>query len=144
MFWPILEAITRELENCGDLTNLQEEWEERLRAQFGAQVPVNVVANDREVVVSAELAGVDPAAIKVTVEGRLLTLEGEREEAPATTDDDMVIRQERSTGPFRRQIRLPFDVRAGAVKARHRQGVLTVTLPRTDAEQAHTVDVEAE
>lgn len=143
MFWPILEAITRELESCGDLSKLQEEWEERLRAQFGAQVPVNVHSNDREVVVSAELAGVKPEAIKVTVEGRILTLEGERETEPLG-EEDVCVRRERSTGSFRRQIRLPFDVNADQVKARHQQGVLTVSLPRKDGGQARSIRVEAE
>ena len=143
MFWPILEAITRELESCGDLSKVQEEWEERLRAQFGAQVPVNVHTNDREAIVSAELAGVKPEAMKVTVEGRVLTLEGERQ-AEELGPDSVTIRQERSTGHFRRQVRLPFEVSADRVTARHHQGVLTVTLPRADGGPARSIRVEAD
>ena len=102
--------------------------------------PVNVHGTEDEVVVSAELPGVDPDKLDVTVEGRVLTLSGERP-APAGDDKQVVYRQERSTGAFMRTVRLPFDVNNEQIAARYEHGILHITLPRSEATKPRRIQI---
>ena len=74
------------------------------------------------------LAGADPDALDVAVEGHVLRVSGERPGIP----DDAARRfaRERSTGSFSRSLELPAPVDAEHVEARYRDGVLHVTLPK--------------
>ncbi len=143
MFWPIFEALTKELESHGDLNRWQEDLEERVRSQFGLQPPVNVYGNDAQVVVTAELPGVAAEDIHIGVENRVLTLDGERK-APELGEEDAYLKQERSHGKFERKVRLPFDVDVDKIVARQVQGVLTVTLPRAESSKPHNINVESD
>jgi len=84
--------------------------------------------------VRADMPGADKATIKVMVEGRLLTISGERTAVNETKDNDKVVRSERSMAEFVRGIELPGPVKANAVSAKYDNGVLTLNLPK--AEQA--------
>ena len=89
---------------------------------------VDVREDEKTVTVRADLPGVDAKEIKVTVEGDVLTLEGERvKEEKGTEDKTRWI--ERFHGSFRRSIRLPAEVDGEAVKASHKNGVLEITCP---------------
>ncbi|MCX7818320.1 MAG: Hsp20/alpha crystallin family protein [Kiritimatiellae bacterium] len=104
---------------------------------------MNAKADDESAVVQVELPGVDPASVKVSVAGDVLTIEGERPSAIPDTAKE-VHRQERATGSFARSLRLPWEVEADKVTASHKNGVLTVTLPRREATKPRTVAVTAE
>ena len=143
MFWPIIEALTKELESHGDFSRWQEDLEERVRSQFGLQPPVNVYGNDHQVVVTAELPGVIAEDIHISVDNQVLTLEGERK-APDLGEEDAYLKQERSHGKFERKIRLPFEVDVEKIVARQVQGVLTVTLPRAESSKPHSIKVESD
>ena len=90
---------------------------------------VNVWTGDDDVVVTAEVPGVDPEGIQLSVVRDTVTLEGERK-APEWGEEATCDRLERTHGRFSRSIRLPYEVEAGEVKAEARHGILTVTLPR--------------
>lgn len=104
---------------------------------------MNARADDEQAVVQVELPGVDPASVKVSVAGDVLTIEGER---PSVVPDSAkeVHRQERPTGPFARSLRLPWEVEADKVTATHKNGILTVKLPRREATKPRAVAVTAE
>jgi HSP20 family protein len=53
-------------------------------------------------------------------------------------------RQERSFGPFRRSIMLPFQVEADKVEASYEKGVLQLTLPRAEAEKPRKIAIKSE
>jgi len=82
--------------------------------------------------VRADMPGADKDSIKVNVEGRLLTISGQRTSVNETKDNDKVIRSERSMAQFVRSIELPGPVQTDAVDARYDNGVPTVTLPKSD------------
>lgn len=100
---------------------------------------VNVWNNAEQAVVEAEIPGVDPAKIGISVEGERLTLTGERPE-PERNEGEFH-RRERVTGTFSRVIRLPYEIEGGRVTASAKNGVLTVTLPRRESTKPRKITV---
>jgi HSP20 family protein len=103
----------------------------------GAWIPaVDVYETADELVVLADLPGVHPSAIQLSVDGRVLTLRGEKPApgGPSKAESDQL--RERRFGPFLRHITLPTEVNVDAVRADFRLGVLEVRLPK--AEEART------
>ena len=104
---------------------------------------VNVWSDQEKTVVTADLPGVEPGAVQVTVQGDELSIAGERK-AAVPGKDEVYHRQERSSGPFSRVIGLPYAVAADKVSAKYNQGVLEVTLPRHEATKPHRIVVSGE
>ena len=96
---------------------------------------------DHELVVSAELPGVDPKDVEVTLEEGLLTIAGERKIESA--GDGRWYRTERSFGTFRRSFTVPRTVDTTAVRAEHKDGTLNVRLPLKDDAKPHRITVKA-
>ena len=86
-------------------------------------------------ILRAELPGVDPKDITMTVEDGRLTLKGEKKQERQEKDTDVYI-HEVSYGRFERTFRLPRGVKAEQLQARHANGVLTVTIPVRSLEDA--------
>jgi HSP20 family protein len=111
----------------------------------GFQPPVDVYTSDgpdgRAVHVRVEIAGLDPAAASVRVEGRLLVVAGDRR--PSAAGRVTYAHMEIAYGPFERRIELPCDVDAGRATATYAAGYLTVSLPAaTPRRRARVVVVE--
>ncbi|GIV79298.1 Hsp20/alpha crystallin family protein [Litorilinea aerophila] len=103
---------------------------EPLTESFGLFNPrVDVSETDKEIRVSAELPGMEPDDIEVTVSGNLLTISGEKR-AEHEEQGEQYYRMERTYGSFQRTIPLPYEVDADKVNARYKNGVLTITLPK--------------
>jgi len=105
--------------------------------------PLNAWVGESDVVVSAELPGVDPGKVDVSVVGDTLTISGARE-ATALKEGESYHRQERSYGRFTRSLQLPFHVEAGKVEAKYDKGILRVTLPRAEADKPKKIAVKCE
>lgn len=104
--------------------------------------PVNVWADPESVTVTAELPGVSPKDVEVSVVGRRLTIRGER--APAAPGEGVRYhRRERGGGRFGRAVTLPFPVEGDRVAATLKDGVLTVTLPRAEADKPRRIEIAA-
>ena len=105
--------------------------------------PVDVYeTDDRALVVSAELAGVDPKDVNVTLEDGVLTIAGERQFEGAG-DNGRVYRTERAYGNFRRSFSVPRTVDGDAIKAEHKDGTLRVTLPQKEEAKPHRIAITA-
>jgi HSP20 family protein len=111
---------------------------------FGSAAPVDVAETDSEFVVTVDLPGYDREEIEVTLDDRELTVAAERDRESTETDEhDRYIRRERSRSAVSRSVNLPEPVVVDEVGATYRNGVLTVTLPKTDAaDEGHHIDVE--
>ena len=105
--------------------------------------PVNAWVGESDVVVTAELPGVDPSKVDVSVVGDTLTISGARQ-AEALKEGESYHRQERSHGRFTRSLQLPFHVEADKVEAKYERGILRVTLPRAEADKPRKVSVKSE
>jgi HSP20 family protein len=96
---------------------------------FGRTWPsLEVNATENDLRVSAELPGLDPKDVEILVEGDVLTIRGEKK---SETEDRGRHFSERYYGRFERSLRLPFDVEDNKAEASFKNGVLTVTLPKS-------------
>lgn len=82
-----------------------------------------------EMIVTAELPGVDENDIDVSIADQTLTISGEKKSETRTEEDEFV-RSERVYGSFSRSMSLPFKAEENAIKANFAKGVLTVTIPK--------------
>jgi len=109
----------------------------------GALPAMNVWEDDGAFYVEADLPGVNPDKLEITVkEGTRLSVSGER---PQTDPPHAVWhRQERFAGPFTRELTLPAPVDADKVEAKFEHGVLKLTLPKSEAARPRRIAVKAE
>jgi HSP20 family protein len=98
-------------------------------------VQVDVAETDKEVKVSAELPGVDEADIDVRVSDGMLIISGEKK-AESKVEKTGYILHERTFGRVERALPLPDGIDADAAKATFKNGVLTVTIPKTAQAQS--------
>jgi HSP20 family protein len=107
--------------------------------------PVNVWAGADGTTVMAQVPGVNPDELDITVHQDTVTLRGKRDPEPPDADapdtETIVHRQERPLGPFTRTIVLPFRVDADKVSARFDRGLLTLELPRPEADKPHQIKI---
>ena len=104
--------------------------------------PLNVWEDEQALYVEADLPGLDPTGIDVTVtEGNQLTIQGDR--AAPDVAGAVWVRQERPTGRFTRAVALPALVDADKVEATYTDGVLKLTLPKHEAAKPRKVQVKA-
>jgi HSP20 family protein len=102
----------------------------------GGDVPrVDMRATDKEVEVVAELPGMDEADIDVSVVEGMLTIRGKKKAERETEDKGYVLR-ERSFGTIERMVPLPEGLDVDSAKASFKNGVLTVSIPRTAEAQS--------
>ncbi len=104
--------------------------------------PLNAWMTDEAVFVEAELPGFSLDKVELTVVNRDLTIRGEREGACAC--EAKVLRRERPMGAFTRTIRLPVEIENEGLQATLKDGVLRVTLPRTQAAKPRKIEVRPE
>jgi HSP20 family protein len=121
------------------------EWEEgapwrRLREEFSP--PLECALEGNQCVVKADLPGIDPKDLEVSVIGNHLTIKGEREARQEQKSHDYLQREVRY-GAFERAITLPEGVSADNVKASYRDGVLEITMPCPPAMTAKKIPIEA-
>jgi HSP20 family molecular chaperone IbpA len=127
------------LELWRPLLDLEKEWDSlfRLRRslsereEFSFSPSMDVTRKDGELIVSAELPGIDPERdIEITLDDDYLTVSGEKTEEREVSEDDRCVR-ERSYGKFVRRVPVPEGVSADEIAADYDKGILTVkvTLP---------------
>ncbi|MBE0433168.1 Hsp20/alpha crystallin family protein [candidate division WOR-3 bacterium] len=110
------------------------------REGFWAPV-VDIEEDNDKIMVKAEVPGMIREDIKVSVQGNLLTITGERKQENETKNKTFH-RIERSYGRFSRMITLPTDVDADKVKASYKDGVLNISLPKPESIKPKHIDVE--
>lgn len=104
-------------------------------------ISVDVAERDDEYVVTADLPGYDVEDIDVSyADGRLRIRAASTEET--TTEGERYIRQERRQQAVDRTVSIPDRVDDDGIEATYNNGVLTVTLPRTDDEGGRTIEIE--
>jgi HSP20 family protein len=133
MFNPSLWRIKRFSDTMPEMLHLQREMN-RLFSNVGQKSPqdypaVNIWEKNGTAVVTAELPGIDPEKMDISVLGDTVTLSGTALQE-TFTHGETYLRQERGIGSFKRNIQLPFQVNGQLVEAKYEKGILTVTLPR--------------
>jgi len=102
---------------------------------------MNVWTNDEGAIVTAELPGVKPEDLDISVAEDTLTLTGSRE--PEEVGEGVTYhRRERGFGRFSRVFQLPFQVESDQVEAVFEKGVLQISLPRAEADKPKKITVK--
>lgn len=129
----------------GELDNLFESFlrREPLFTTNGGWSPaLDVAETPEEIVVTAELPGVDEKDVSVSVTGNHLIIKGERKKEEEKKEKHFH-RMERSYGRFERMIAVPATVDTGKISAEFTKGVLEVHLPKNPKEMPKEIKVKA-
>jgi HSP20 family protein len=125
----------------GQLTSLQDELDRLFGSLPGVWSPALDVQEDKDnYLFCAELPGLKREDIEVQLQDGALVISGERK-IEKLEEGVEVHRRERYYGKFQRVLTLPEPVAADKVKAEYKDGVLTVTLPKTEAAKPKKIDV---
>ena len=137
--WRSYERDMRRLRR--DMNRLFAGWPARAEWSTAPGFPaMNAWTNEDSAVVTAELPGVGTEDIEIAVEKDTLTLRGRR--APEELEEGASYhRRERRFGGFNRAFRLPFAIDAAEVKAEFKNGLLTIVLPRAEADKPKTIAI---
>jgi len=106
-------------------------------------LPLDVAEHEGEFVVHASLPGVKPEDLQITIQGDLLTIRGETKTEEERKGQRWILREQRS-GMFQRSVRLPVQVNADQVQATFEHGMLTLTLPKSEAAKAKQISINAQ
>ena len=126
--------------NADGLTNLQQQVSRLFGGLIGDEVSrsgrrsgwvpsMDVVETPEAVLVTAEIPGIDPNKIEVSVSGDYLELRGEKPDEPLPEKTNWY-RFERTVGTFRRTLYLPMPVDADGIEAEENHGLLRIRLPK--------------
>lgn len=135
--WQEVERIHREMNRL--FSGFYESPRTRVAPSFPA---MNVWTNPDSAVITAELPGVNPEDIDISVVGETLTLTGSRS-PEELKEGEKYHRRERGYGKFTRTFQLPFTVEAGKVEAVFNKGVLHISLPRAEADKPKKITIKA-
>ena len=100
---------------------------------------MDAYVRDGNYVLRVDLPGVEPKDLDINVEGRLLTIKGERQR-----EEKGHYLRETVHGKFERTVRLPNGIDADRIEARHRNGVIEVSVPLPAKAVGRKVPVQAE
>ena len=102
--------------------------------------PVDIFETDNNLVLKAELPGVDPKEVEVRVEDSTLYLKGQRNFEREVKEENYH-RIERSYGSFTRTFALPSSIDPEKVAAEYKDGVLTLTMPKREEARPKTIKI---
>ncbi len=103
---------------------------------------MNVWASPDGLVVDAELPGANPADVDISVMADELTISGKINNTPQR-EGETIHRQERPAGDFSRTLQLPFRAKPEGVRAAFKDGILRVSIPRSEEEKPKKIKIEA-
>jgi HSP20 family protein len=137
-----MRLFTREPfgEIWGEVNRISDEMNKLFGRRSPTALPVNLWADEHNLYAEFDLPDVDPAKLEVTVtEGTKLSIAGDR--AAPDEAGAVWVRQERPFGAFSREVTLPVLVDADKVQANYENGVLKLTLPKSEAAKPRKITV---
>ena len=102
---------------------------------------VDILEEDDHIVLKAELPGVEKDKISIDVDGRVLTLKGERSIENEVKEDRYTLR-ERSYGSFKRSFTLPLETDSEKIKAEYKDGVLNLNIPKPETSKPKQITIQ--
>jgi HSP20 family protein len=141
-----MEALRREVDKAFEEFGFRSEPGSRVAFLPGMgprRYPLINLYEDRDnVYVEALAPGVDVGSFNVAVVRNNLTVSGEKRHAPEEVKPEAFHRSERAAGRFVRTIQLPVEVNEGTVKAEYQNGLLLITLPKTEKAKPKHISVK--
>jgi len=140
-----------------DLMNITDELHRFFEDFFGERLPVrrsseespawiprvDIAETDDEIIVRADIPGMEKDEIKVTLSDNILTISGEKK-IERDEKRENYHRVERVFGSFSRSFYIPTNVEADKIKASYKNGVLEVVLPKKESAKPKEIPVEVE
>lgn len=105
------------------------------------QPAVEVFDTDHDIVVRAELPGIDPKDVEITVTADVLTIKGQAKQMEEERGKNY-FRRELRYGAFSRSLALPGGVQGDQAKATYRNGILEIRVPKSEKAKPKTVKVD--
>jgi HSP20 family protein len=102
---------------------------------------LDVAESDRAYTVKLEMPGVTKDDVKVSIEGRQVSVQAQAQRSEERKDGDRVVYRERSLSSYSRSFTLPLEVDQAEADAKLEHGVLTLTLPKRNARAAAQLTV---
>jgi len=137
--WSIVDLLHRDLDRVA-LSRFGNDENENPVANW---VPaVDIVEEKNRFVLHADVPGVDPKNIDVSMDAGVLSVSGERE-TENVSDENGFRRIERASGRFFRRFNLPDTADAKSITAKSSNGILEVSIPKSPEVQARRISVEA-
>lgn len=102
---------------------------------------VDIQETEKNILIHADIPGVDPTQVKLSLEDGILTIQGERS-SESKTEEKGFTRIERSSGSFYRRFSLPEHVDAEGISAKGKHGVLEIVIPKSTKQRGRSIPVE--
>lgn len=102
---------------------------------------LDMYEENNNVVIKAQLPGIDPTNVKVSIEKGVLTISGETQKEHEVEEKNYY-RKETRSGSFYRQVELPHAIKEEAINAEFCDGVLHITLPKAEPNGGKKIDVK--
>jgi len=138
--WREMDVLRREMDRIWD----------RFSGEKPAEWPgsewtpsLDVSESQDKIVVKAEAPGIDPKELDISLSSGVLTLKGEKKKEREEQGENFHL-VERSYGAFSRSVRLPAEVQEDKIKASYKDGILTITLPKTERAKERAIKIEVE
>lgn len=143
--FPALRRSMPEQRRRGDLFSLMDELWQHSLSEPGASLrypSVDVSETDKEVLVKAELPGIEKQDIDLSIENNVLSIKGEKKLEKEDKGESYHI-VERSYGSFFRSVPLPVQCRSENVRATFDKGVLTVRIPKDEVALTREITIDS-
>jgi HSP20 family protein len=137
-----LERMRREMDRLWD--SFFEGKPAKRGEEAGEWLPtLDVSETKNELVIRAEIPGIDPKDIDISLVNDILTVKGEKKQEKEEKDENYHL-IERSYGSFSRTIRLPKEVQSDKINASYKNGILKVALPKSEEAKKKEIKIKVE
>lgn len=137
--WREMDHMRREIERLFDESLFRREFP--FLEKEAAAMPLDIYEEGNNIVVKASIPGLKPEDIKVEVRGDVLRISGEAKKEEEKKERNYHLREHRYTR-FERSVTLPSDVLADKAEAVFENGVLTLTLPKSDITPTRAIPIK--
>ena len=136
--WSLLNTLQRDLYNP-DFNRLNDDDASVATANWAPSVDIS--ENEKAFTLLADIPGVDPKDIEISMEKGVLTIKGERS-SENVEEGENYRRVERQSGQFYRRFNLPDSADADRIEARSEHGVLRITIPKQEVAISRRIEVQ--
>jgi HSP20 family protein len=137
-----LERMRKEMDRLWD--SFFEGRPSRKVEEVGEWLPtLDVLETKNDLVVRAEIPGIDPKDIDISLANDILTIKGEKKQEIEEKEENYHL-VERSYGSFTRMVRLPREVQSDKISASYKNGILKITLPKSEEAKKKEIKIKVE